>query len=100
MLKGKMISLGKQSRVVLLMVGLIAAVILSAVPAKAAAVDPLTDAQKNSSYGFFVWLSENAKTVAEREDAKVAAQILSNSIDSSYKSKVFNNGTVVKKIAQ
>lgn len=63
--------------------------------AKAAGVDSLTDAQKNSSYGFFVWLSENADTADEREDAKVAAQILSNTIDSAYSSEVFNDGTVV-----
>ena len=30
--------------------------------ANAAGVDDLSDKEKNSSYGFFIWLSENAKT--------------------------------------
>lgn len=62
--------------------------------ANASSFDYLSDQQKKSSYGFFLWLSENAKTDAEKKDASIAAQILTNKVDSGYKSNVFNNGTI------
>ena len=52
-------------------------------------IDSLTDAQKNSSYGFFVWLSENADTSSERADAEAAVQILTNTVTSANQNKVF-----------
>ena len=80
---------------IIMIVSLLAVMMVAAMtPVRAATVDQLTDAQKNSSYGFFVWLSENAKTADEREDAKVAAQILSNTISDQYSAKVFNDGSI------
>lgn len=55
----------------------------------------LTETQKNSSYGFFVWLSENADTSSEKQDAAVAAQILTNTVSSTNSEAVFNNGTII-----
>ena len=57
-------------------------------------IDSLTDAQKNSSYGFFVWLSENADTSSERADAEAAVQILTNTVTSANHNLVFNNGNI------
>ena len=59
----------------------------------AAKTDDLTEAQKKSSYGFFVWLSENADTAAEREDATIAAELLTNTLTVEHGYKVFNDGT-------
>ena len=58
----------------------------------AAKTDDLTEAQKKSSYGFFVWLSENADTAAEREDAAIAAELLTNTLTVEHGYKVFNDG--------
>uniref|UniRef100_UPI0026388E41 hypothetical protein n=1 Tax=uncultured Bifidobacterium sp. TaxID=165187 RepID=UPI0026388E41 len=35
--------------------------------------DALSNQEKNSSYGFFIWKSENAKTQAEKDAAAKAA---------------------------
>lgn len=75
------------------------AVVMVIAPARgtvyAAGVDSLSDIEKNSSYGFFVWLSENADTAAEKADAKVAAQILTNTIPSSSSDVIFNDGHIL-----
>ena len=60
----------------------------------AAGTDSLTDAEKNSSYGFFVWLSENAETAEERADAATATQILTNRVLSGGNVAVFNDGHI------
>ena len=67
---------------------------LSATPVWASKTDALTDQEKNSSYGFFVWLSENADTEIERKDAEAAAQLLSNTVTDEYSGQVFNNGSI------
>lgn len=70
--------------------------VLTYMPALAfAGVDDMTDIEKNSSYGFFVWLSENAATASEKEDAAIAAQIISNTLTAENKSKVFNRGNII-----
>ena len=61
----------------------------------AAGSSQLTAAEKNSSYGFFVWLSENAETAEEKADAEAAVQILTNTVTSSNSSKVFNDGHIL-----
>lgn len=44
----------------------------------------LSDQEKNSSYGFFVWKSENAATQAEKDVAAKAANILKTAKYASY----------------
>lgn len=58
----------------------------------AASMDDLTDVQKKSTYGFFVWMSENADTADEREDALIAAETLSGTLTDEHGVKVFNDG--------
>ena len=57
--------------------------------------ESLTDKEKKSSYGFFLWLSENAATASEKEDAEIAAQIISNTLTEASKGKVFNRGNII-----
>lgn len=61
----------------------------------AAEFDQLNAKEKNSSYGFFVWLSENADKAEDRKDAEAAAQILKNSVNESYQSEVMNDGHII-----
>ena len=83
-----------KSRVLAILLAL--AMVLTYMPAVAFAEgESLTDTEKNSSYGFFVWLSENAATASEKEDAAIAAQIISNTLTSANKSKVFNQGNII-----
>lgn len=60
----------------------------------APAAKALSNTDKNSTYGFFLWLSENAATASEKEDAAIAAQIISNTLTEANKSKVFNSGNI------
>ncbi len=46
--------------------------------------DALSNQEKNSSYGFFIWKSENAKTQAEKDAAAKAANILKTAKFASY----------------
>ena len=46
--------------------------------------DALSNQEKNSSYGFFIWKSENAKTQAEKDAAAKAANILKTAKYASY----------------
>ena len=55
----------------------------------------LSEDQQNSSYGFFVWLSENADTAEERADAEAAVQILTKTVSSSNSGRIMNNGTII-----
>ena len=58
-------------------------------------VHAMTDQEKNSSYGFFVWLSENQNlSDADRKDAAVAAQLLKGEVSSEYRTQVFNKGNI------
>ena len=84
--------IGKSIRIFFVLV--MALAITGGTAAYADSGSSLTEAQKNSSYGFFVWLSENADTSSERQDAEAAAQILSNTVSNANSGKVFNNGTV------
>lgn len=61
----------------------------------AAGVDRLSAKEKNSSYGFFVWLSENAANAEDRKDAEAAAQILKNEVSDAYKNEVMNDGHII-----
>ena len=68
---------------------------LTYMPALAFAEDAsAANTEKNSTYGFFVWLSENAATASEKEDAAIAAQIISGKVTDANKSKVFNQGNI------
>jgi len=53
--------------------------------------DSLTDTQKNSSYGFFVWLSENGSTDEIKQDALYAAQLLDGTATDT---SLFNDGSI------
>ena len=58
-------------------------------------VHAMTDKEKNSAYGFFVWLSENEELpTADKTDAAVAAQLLKDSVASGYTEQVFNDGSI------
>lgn len=84
----------KTNLLIIMMAVVLALGLLPGNNVQAAAIDGLTAQEKNSSYGFFLWLSENAPTDADKEDAKIAAQILKNNIESKYNSSVFNNGNI------
>ena len=88
----KMKARTRRLTITLLTFALIMMPAISGISVYAQGTDSLTDAQKNSSYGFFVWLSENADTAAEKADAEIAVQILTDSISDS--SKVFNDGSI------
>lgn len=64
------------------------AMLFCVLPAQAAsgAWNTLSDAEKKSSYGYFVWKSENASTQDERAAAKKAADVLLNAPKKTYTS--------------
>ena len=69
MLKGKMISLGKQSRVIFLMAVLIAAVILSVFPARAAALDSIpAEPGANTPCDYLSGENENCQSLGRWAD--------------------------------
>ena len=68
---------------------------VSSVKTMAAGFDSLSAKEKDSSYGFFVWLSENAAKAEDRKDAEAAAQILKNQVSDAYKKEVMNDGHII-----
>lgn len=85
----------KRQNVKIVLSMLIVVLLCSAGRVSAASFSSLTAGQKNSTYGFFVWLSENANTADEKEDARIAAELLTNSLTESHKTKVRNSGTII-----
>lgn len=70
-------------------VGMMAAIasLVIGLPAASATTsewDALTDQEKQSSYGFFIWKSENAKTQDEKDAAAKAANLLKTAKYASY----------------
>lgn len=64
-----------------------AAMLLCALPAQAATGwESLTVAEKQSSYGYFIWKSENAPTQNEKNAARKAADILKNAPEKDHTS--------------
>ena len=85
----------KKARYVIIGILALCLVLLPQSKSYAAGTDSLSDTEKNSSYGFFVWLSENAASEDERKDAETAVQILSDKVSAENSSKVFNQGNII-----
>ena len=84
-----------KGRVAVYLQTLLAAVMLTCIFGAHTAYAELTEQEKNSSYGFFLWLSENQElSEADRTDAAVAAQLLKGTVSSNYSGQVFNNGSI------
>jgi len=84
-----------KGRVAVYLQTLLAAVMLTCIFGAHTAYAELTEQEKNSSYGFFLWLSKNEElSEADRTDAAVAAQLLKGTVSSDYSGQVFNNGSI------
>ena len=85
-----------KGRVAVYLQTLLAAVMLTCIFGAHTAYAELTEQEKNSSYGFFLWLSENQElSEANRTDAAVAAQLLKGAVEEAYEGQVINDGHVL-----
>ena len=81
-------------RVVVYLQVMLAAMLLTCLFGAHTAYAELTEQEKNSSYGFFLWLSENEElslSDADRTDAAVAAQLLKGTVSNVYETQVLNS---------